>query len=186
MLINNVTNQLDIIYFACGLAFFLIGGLAFILRRRTKGLLPWAWLGLFAFCQAFYAWLYLPILPQEMLRLLSVLRLTCLFFSFIFLIEFGRAGTETIRGIQSGPVDLFSSGRSCPFRSGRRISRTLFYYTICFRFSWKYLGGLDPVSGSLEVPSRKEFLHYGWGNSRLLGLNFLYFGKTWNHFSRQT
>ena len=146
MFIGNVTNQLDIIYFACGLVFFLIGGLAFILRRRTKGLLPWAWLGLFAFCQAFYAWLYLPILPQEMLGLLSVPRLTCLFFSLIFLIEFGRAGTETIRGdIQSGPVDLFPPGRSCPFRSDRRISRTLFYYTICFRFSWKYLGGLDPV-----------------------------------------
>ncbi len=101
MLVNNITNQLDIIYSACGLAFFLIGGLAFILRRRTKGLLPWAWLGLFAFCQAFYSWLYLFILPQEMLGLLSALRLTCLFFSFIFLIEFGRAGTETIRG--SGP-----------------------------------------------------------------------------------
>ena len=102
MLLSNITNQLDIIYFACGLAFFLIGGLAFILRRRTKGLLPWAWLGLFAFCQAFYAWLYLPVLPQEMLELISVLRLTCLFFSFIFLIEFGRAGTEIIHGSSPG------------------------------------------------------------------------------------
>ena len=177
-MINNVTNQLDIIYFVYGLAFFLIGGLALILRRRTKGLLPWAWLGLFAFCQAFYAWLYLPIIPQEMLGILSVSEIN-LFIFFSYLSNRIRAGRyRNYPGIQSGPVDLFSSGRSCPFRSDRRISRTLFYHTICFRFSWKYLGGLDSISGSFEVPSGKEFLHYGWGNSRVLGLNFLYFGKT--------
>jgi diguanylate cyclase (GGDEF)-like protein len=102
VLTNNVTNQLDLIYFVCGLAFFLIGGLSLILRRRSKGMMPWGWLGLFAFCQAIYAWLYLPILSQEMLGSFSILRLTFLFFSFIFLIEFGRAGTETIRGTSPG------------------------------------------------------------------------------------
>ena len=177
MLLSNITNQLDIIYFACGLAFFLIGGLAFILRRRTKGLLPWAWLGLFAFCQAFYAWLYLPSSLRKCSNSCPE-DLTCLFFSFIFLIEFGRAGTEIIHGSSPGRWIYFPLAGLALSGRLRRISRTLFYYTICFRFSWKYLGGLDPVSGSLEVSSRKKFLHYGWGNSRLLGLNFLYFGKT--------
>jgi diguanylate cyclase (GGDEF)-like protein/PAS domain S-box-containing protein len=101
VLSQNITNQLDIIYFACGLAFFLTGGLAPILNRRTKRVLPWTWLGLFAFCQALYAWSYLLILPQEMLQFFSVIRLTFLFFSFIFLLEFGRASTEIVRG--SGP-----------------------------------------------------------------------------------
>jgi diguanylate cyclase (GGDEF)-like protein len=102
VLSTTVANQSDIMYFACGLAFFLIAGLTLILRRRTKGLLPWAWLGLFACCQAFYAWFYLPILPREMMNFFAVLRLTCLFFSFIFLIEFGRAGTEASRKSSPG------------------------------------------------------------------------------------
>ncbi len=86
-------TQLDLIYLIGILSLFLIGALTPILNRRTNRLLPWNWLGMFAFFRGIHDFLNLPALNQLIpghFELSSVL----LFLSLIFLIEFGRAGSK--------------------------------------------------------------------------------------------
>lgn len=88
--------QMDLFYLVAALAFFLIAGLAPVLNRRTNRLLPWTWLGLFAFCRGAYELLGLPMVNQ--LGAFDPLRLTLLFLSLISLVEFGRASCPTHEG----------------------------------------------------------------------------------------
>ncbi len=91
-------SQLDLFYLVCGLAFFLIAALVPVLNRRTNRLLPWTWLGIFAFCRGLYEILGLPLLNQ--LGSFEMARISLLFVGLLFLVEFGRAGSPT----NDGPV----------------------------------------------------------------------------------
>ena len=93
-------TQLDFIYLIGVLALLLIGALTPILNRRTNRLLPWEWLGMFAFCRGMHDLLNLPALNQLIPGHLETVRLVLLFLSLIFLMEFGRAGSN----IPSRPV----------------------------------------------------------------------------------
>ncbi len=96
-------TQLDLIYLIGVLALFLIGALTPILNRRTNRLLPWTWLGMFAFCRGMHDLLNLPALNQLIPGSLETVRLVLLFLSLIFLVEFGRAGSN----ITDGPVPRY-------------------------------------------------------------------------------
>jgi Cache domain len=91
-------TQLDLIYLLGVLALFLIGALAPILNRRASQLLPWNWLGMFAFCRGIHDLLSLPALDQLIPGYFEAVRLVLLFLSLIFLIEFGRAGSNIPQG----------------------------------------------------------------------------------------
>jgi hypothetical protein len=93
-------TQLDFIYLIGVLALLLIAALPPTLNRRTNRLLPWKWLGMFAFCRGMHDLLNLPALNQLIPGDLETVRLVLLFLSLIFLIEFGRAGSN----IANGPV----------------------------------------------------------------------------------
>lgn len=92
----DLETQLDLFYLICGLAFFLIAALVPVLNRRTNRLLPWTWLGIFAFCRGLYELLSLPLLNQ--LGSFEIVRLPLLFIGLLFLVEFGRAGSPTNEG----------------------------------------------------------------------------------------
>jgi hypothetical protein len=92
----DLETQLDLFYLVCGLAFFLIAALVPVLNRRTNRLLPWTWLGIFAFFWGLYEILGLPLLNQ--LGSFGNVRFGVLFLSLIFLVEFGRAGSPTNEG----------------------------------------------------------------------------------------
>ena len=87
-------TQLDFIYLIGVLALLLIAALTPILNRRTNRLLPWKWLGMFAFCRGMHDLLNLPALNQLIPGHLETVRLVLLFLSLIFLMEFGRAGSN--------------------------------------------------------------------------------------------
>ena len=87
-------TQLDLIYLIGVLSLLLIGALTPILNRRTNRLLPWNWLGMFAFCRGIHDLLNLPALNQLIPGHLETVRLVLLFLSLIFLMEFGRAGSN--------------------------------------------------------------------------------------------
>jgi Cache domain len=89
-------TQLDIVYLISVLSLFLIGALTPILNRRTNQLLPWKWLGLFAFCRGVHDLLDLPALNQLLPGHLETASLVLLFLSLIFLLEFGRAGSNLL------------------------------------------------------------------------------------------
>lgn len=89
-------TQLDLIYLIGVLSLFLIGALTPILNRRTDRLLPWNWLGMFAFCRGIHDLLNLPALNQLIPGHLETVRFVLLFLSLIFLIEFGRAGSNIV------------------------------------------------------------------------------------------
>ena len=87
-------TQLDLIYLIGVLSLFLIGALTPILNRRTNRLLPWNWLGMFAFFRGIHDCLNLPALNQLIPGYFELLSFVLLFLSLIFLIEFGRAGSK--------------------------------------------------------------------------------------------
>ena len=87
-------TQLDFIYLIGVLALLLIAALTPTLNRRTNWLLPWKWLGMFAFCRGMHDLLNLPALNQLIPGHLETVRLVLLFLSLIFLMEFGRAGSN--------------------------------------------------------------------------------------------
>ena len=87
-------TQLDLIYLIGVLALFLIGALTPMLNRRTNRLLPWSWLGMFAFFRGGHDCLNLPALNQLIPGYFELLSFVLLFLSLIFLMEFGRAGSK--------------------------------------------------------------------------------------------
>jgi hypothetical protein len=93
-------TQLDFIYLIGVLALLLIAALTPTLNRRTNWLLPWKWLGMFAFCRGMHDLLNLPTLNQLIPGHLEAVKLVLLFLSLIFLLEFGRAGSN----LPNGPV----------------------------------------------------------------------------------
>ncbi|MFZ0050865.1 MAG: hypothetical protein WAK96_03755, partial [Desulfobaccales bacterium] len=100
-------TQLDVIYLIDILALFLLGALTPILNRRTNRLLPWKWLGMFAFCRGMHDLLNLPALNQLIPGPLEPVRLVLLFLSLIFLLEFGRAGSNIPNHTVPRPVVYF-------------------------------------------------------------------------------
>lgn len=100
-------TQLDVIYLIDILALFLLGALTPILNRRTNRLLPWKWLGMFAFCRGMHDFLNLPALNQLIPGHLEPVRLVLLFLSLIFLLEFGRAGSNIPSHTVPRPVVYF-------------------------------------------------------------------------------
>jgi diguanylate cyclase (GGDEF)-like protein/PAS domain S-box-containing protein len=96
------TSQIDYICFSYGLSFILLLPLCYFLNRRPQRLLPWMWLGLFGLTHGLHEWLELLSLELMQGPLLDLARIGLLIVSFVFLMEFGRAGTLSLRGRAPG------------------------------------------------------------------------------------
>jgi diguanylate cyclase (GGDEF)-like protein/PAS domain S-box-containing protein len=96
------TSQMDYICFFYGLSFILLLPLCHLLNRRSQRLLPWVWLGLFGAAHGLHEWVDLLTLDLISSPILSLASLFLLIVSFVFLMEFGRAGTLTLGGYAPG------------------------------------------------------------------------------------
>ena len=115
-------TQLDLFYLICGLAFLLVAGLTPILNRRTNRLLPWTWFGMFAFCRGIYELMSLPMFHQLVAGSFQVSSIL-LILSLIFLIEFDRASSVTLRSPYPMVVDLSSLGSAAYCGQNERHGR---------------------------------------------------------------
>jgi len=97
-----LNQQLDYIYFLCGLSLLLLFALCVSNMRRDDERLPFALLGLFGFFQGLNDWLHIIFMSMpnnplfhEMVLILPVL-------SLIFLFEFGRRSLRIQNGCSLG------------------------------------------------------------------------------------
>jgi PAS domain S-box-containing protein len=98
--------QIDYIFFCYGLAFILFVPICHFLNRRPRRRLPWMWLGLFGAAHGLNEWLDLLALDFGGGPAFGLARVTLLIVSFVFLVEFGRASTLTLRGRGPGRLIL--------------------------------------------------------------------------------
>ena len=96
------TSQMDYIFFFYGLSFILLLPLCHFLNRRPQRLLPWMFLGLFGLAHGLNEWLDLLALAFQGSLVLDLARVGLMIISFVLLMEFGRAGTLTLRGRAPG------------------------------------------------------------------------------------
>lgn len=85
--------QLDYVMFFYGTAFFVLAAACFIALKRKDKTLPWIWLLLFGLVHGVNEWLDLLDIIQGGGVILTSVRFAALTLSFIFLLEFGIAGT---------------------------------------------------------------------------------------------
>lgn len=90
---NFFEQQLDYLLFFYGTSFFVLATACYIARKRGDDSLPWGWLFLFSVAHGFNEWLDLAYLNLGGGTLLTVLRVSTLTLSFLFLMEFGISGT---------------------------------------------------------------------------------------------
>ena len=89
---------MDYIFFFYGLAFLVLAAVCFALRKREGSALTWTWLGLFGFTHGANEWLDLLATSLGDNSGFTAVRLFVMIVSFIFLLEFGRTGTISLRG----------------------------------------------------------------------------------------
>ena len=91
-------DQMDYIYFFYGLAFIMLAAVCLILRQDREQRLPWLWLGLFGLTHGLHEWMDLIVFSFGSSPPAKVIHLLLLGISFMFLLEFGRAGLVRLSG----------------------------------------------------------------------------------------
>ena len=89
---------MDYIFFFYGLSFILLAPICLYLNRNPRRRLPWMWLGLFGAAHGVNELLGLLTLVLGSDTAFKLARLVLATGSFVCLVEFGRAGTLTLRG----------------------------------------------------------------------------------------
>ena len=85
-------GQFDYICFFYGLAFFFVGIICFSIRKDSRRRLPWVMLGLFGFTHGINEWMDVYAISYVESYFVSLVHLTILGLSYVFLFEFARAG----------------------------------------------------------------------------------------------
>ena len=88
--------QLDYIFFFYGLAFILLASVCVSLTREPGRLLPWKWLGLFGLTHGVNEWLDMLAVNLGSSTAFTAARWAMMAISFLFLVEFGRAGLKNL------------------------------------------------------------------------------------------
>ncbi len=92
------STHMDYIFFVHGLSFLLLAGVCVVLRQQDRSGIPWQWLALFALVHGLNEWSDLIAISIGDAPAFRWLRLAIMTASFLFLIEFARAGHGHIRG----------------------------------------------------------------------------------------
>jgi diguanylate cyclase (GGDEF)-like protein/PAS domain S-box-containing protein len=109
-------EQMDFIFFCYGLAFIILAAVCVSLRKAKREKFPWHLLGLFGLTHGITEWLDMIALSLGDSGLFQSIRILVMTLSFIFLMEFGRAGYARQRGAAPGrwiivvPLALTASG----------------------------------------------------------------------------
>ena len=97
-MIDFFKDQMDYIYFFYGLAFIMLAAVCFVLMQDKEQRLPWAWLGLFGLTHGLHEWMDLITFSFGSNPSSRTIHLLLLGISFMFLLEFGRAGVVRLSG----------------------------------------------------------------------------------------
>ena len=144
-------GQMDYIYFSYGLAFIMLAAVCYVMMRQKSQVLPWIWLGLFGLAHGIHEWLNIVLLTTGDSGLVKTLLVAFVVLSYLFLIEFGRAGLAGLRGKGPGPrvyvlLLLLASLGGLAGISGLDVS---------VRYSLGFVGGLWATS-ALYLAARKS------------------------------
>jgi len=102
MLKHLILQQMDYIFFVYGLAFILLGVVCIATGIRKVTAIPLTWLGLFGFSHGINEWLDMLVISQGDGTAFAAARLLIMGLSFVFLLEFGRSGLQTVTGKAPG------------------------------------------------------------------------------------
>jgi signal transduction histidine kinase/HPt (histidine-containing phosphotransfer) domain-containing protein/AmiR/NasT family two-component response regulator len=91
-------SQMDYILFSSGSVFILLSVTLFFLSRKTRHPLNWQLFGLFGVLYGINEWLEMLVISLGDSPAFALTRLVVLGSSFVFLVEFGRAGVLGITG----------------------------------------------------------------------------------------
>ena len=91
-------GQFDYIYFFYGLSFLLMAFFCFTLSKDKLRRFPWRMLGLFGLSHGLAEWLDMAAMFSDRGQVIAVINLFLLGISFIFLLEFARAGFLQLKG----------------------------------------------------------------------------------------
>jgi len=146
-------EQIDFIYFFYGASFILLGAVCLALFRSSgeKTSLPWLALGLFGIVHGTHEWLDMVAVCLVDTPVFQYARLAFLFLSFVFLVEFGRAGWERLSG-NRWPRWLYGlvlPAVSLGFLGGDRIAEIVVRLTLG-------LGGSLAAAALLVAFSRRQ------------------------------
>ena len=128
-MVNFWEGQIDYIILLNGLMLVILSAVCFSLNKAGNRLLPWSSLFLFGIFQGVYEWLELVSFSLGDGMQFKSIRVFLLFVSYVFLVEFGRAGIKRITG--RGP--------------GRWI-----FVPLLALSCWGGLGGPDGLNASLR------------------------------------
>jgi len=95
-------TNFDFLCFLYGLSFLLLATICLTLYRRPERAVAWGCLGWFALCHGLHEWLETLSLGLAKTALLEVFSLLFLSLSYLFLVEFGRAGRPAPNGPKVG------------------------------------------------------------------------------------
>ena len=93
--------QMDYVFFIYGMSFFVLAAACLLLIESKEARLPWFWLGLFGFTHAIKEWLDLFSIITGDNFAFSLLRLSVMFASFVFLAEFS---VLILSGLRAKPL----------------------------------------------------------------------------------
>jgi len=89
-----VIQQMDYVFFICGLCFFVLGAICFYLSWSNKAVAGWEWLGAFGALHGVHQWLNLAAMSLGDDRWCHFLRFGVLTCALLCLCEFGRRATR--------------------------------------------------------------------------------------------
>jgi hypothetical protein len=90
------SNNTDYLLFFCGVSFIMQASLLFPLSKRKREIIPWNYLGVFSLLFGIAVWLEMIPLGFADSRLFASARIALMAVSFLYLVEFGRAGSAAL------------------------------------------------------------------------------------------
>jgi hypothetical protein len=91
-------RQMDYVFFVYGFAFIVLAAVCAMLQQRNTFRLPWLWFGLFSVAHGLNEWLEISVLSFGDTKPFAVFRVGLMALSFLFLLEFARAGWCELKG----------------------------------------------------------------------------------------
>lgn len=101
-IIDFFKGQYDYLYFFYGLALFFLAVICFNLEESRPQRLPWFLLGLFGLLHGINEWSRIPAITGGDNNVFPVIRAIILGISYLFLLEFARAGLLRLKGKRLG------------------------------------------------------------------------------------
>ncbi len=91
-------RQMDYVFFVYGFAFIVLAAVCAMLQQRNTFRLPWIWFGLFGLIHGLHEWMEVAVFCFGDPKPFAIFRGAVMALSFLFLVEFARAGWWELKG----------------------------------------------------------------------------------------